>query len=191
MFTVTRDQSVLYKVYVFEIYWGTHFPHQKLFWHQHVSTSSFLSVTRECMACSAEGGEHSLDSLNCCHPCPHRGPLDLQQKTEKEKFWYQKGDKIIPATMGLVPSDRTGLGQRSSELVKVWLRLGLWESGGWQAEEGCEVWVRHPVSYTTSWVQNFVLKQRTRTAKHWTKNNNKKSVSHGYLFSVLFQANKG
>lgn len=32
----------------------------------------------------------------------------------------QKGDKIIPATMGLVPSDLTSLGQRNSGLVKVW-----------------------------------------------------------------------
>ncbi|XP_071465749.1 pleckstrin homology domain-containing family G member 7 isoform X1 [Marmota flaviventris] len=32
----------------------------------------------------------------------------------KETFWYQEGDKIIPATMGLVPSDLTGLGHRNS-----------------------------------------------------------------------------
>ncbi|XP_023387322.1 pleckstrin homology domain-containing family G member 7 isoform X1 [Pteropus vampyrus] len=43
--------------------------------------------------------------------------MDLQifsRRQKKEPFWYQKGDKIIPATMGLVPSDLTSLGQRNS-----------------------------------------------------------------------------
>ncbi|XP_010838009.1 PREDICTED: pleckstrin homology domain-containing family G member 7 isoform X2 [Bison bison bison] len=35
-------------------------------------------------------------------------------RQNKENFWYQKGDKIIPATMGLVPSDLTGLGHHNS-----------------------------------------------------------------------------
>ncbi|XP_039724968.1 pleckstrin homology domain-containing family G member 7 isoform X9 [Pteropus medius] len=43
--------------------------------------------------------------------------MDLQifsRRQKKEPFWYQKGDNIIPATMGLVPSDLTSLGQRNS-----------------------------------------------------------------------------
>ncbi|XP_017904505.1 PREDICTED: pleckstrin homology domain-containing family G member 7 [Capra hircus] len=43
--------------------------------------------------------------------------MDLQifsRRQNKENFWYQKGDKIIPATMGLVPSDLTGLGHHNS-----------------------------------------------------------------------------
>ena len=91
--------------------------------------------------------------------------MDLQifsRRQNKENFWYQKGDKIIPATMGLVPSDLTGLGS------------GAGEAGFWQAKEDCEVWVRHPISFTTSWVQNSILKQRTRIAKHRTKKPKKK-----------------
>lgn len=132
MFTVTRDQSVLYKAYVFEIYWGTHFPHQKLFWHQHVSTSSFLSVTRECMACSAEGGEHSLDSLNCCRPCPHRGPSDLQQKTEKGEILVPERRQDYFSNHGTSPfrSDWPGAAQlRVSESVVAFGFVGV----GWLA----------------------------------------------------------
>nr|XP_054094676.1 pleckstrin homology domain-containing family G member 7 isoform X5 [Callithrix jacchus] len=43
--------------------------------------------------------------------------MDLQifsRAQNKETFWYQKGDEIIPAAMGLVPSDLTSLGQRNS-----------------------------------------------------------------------------
>ncbi|XP_047406040.1 pleckstrin homology domain-containing family G member 7 isoform X2 [Sciurus carolinensis] len=36
----------------------------------------------------------------------------------KETFWSQKEDKIIPATMGLVPSDLTSLGHRNSGLYE-------------------------------------------------------------------------
>ena len=70
--------------------------------------------------------------------------MDLQifsGRQNKENFWYQKGDKIIPATMGLVPSDLTGLGHHNSGLVKVWFCLGsgAGEAGFWQAKEDCEV----------------------------------------------------
>nr|XP_021531294.1 pleckstrin homology domain-containing family G member 7 isoform X1 [Aotus nancymaae]XP_021531295.1 pleckstrin homology domain-containing family G member 7 isoform X2 [Aotus nancymaae] len=43
--------------------------------------------------------------------------MDLQifsRAQNKETFWYQKGDEIIPAAMGLVPSDLTSLEQRNS-----------------------------------------------------------------------------
>lgn len=58
--------------------------------------------------------------------------MDLQifsGRQNKENFWYQKGDKIIPATMGLVPSDLTGLGHHNSGLVKVVLS-GFGSRGG-------------------------------------------------------------
>lgn len=45
---------------------------------------------------------------------------------KKEPFWYPKGDKIITATMGLVPSDLISLGQRNSGLVAV---LGFLNGG--------------------------------------------------------------
>ena len=125
--------------------------------------------------------------------------MDLQifsRRQSKENFWYQKGDKIIPATMGLVPSDLTGLGHHNAGLVKVQFCLGsgAGEAGVWQAKEDCEVWVRHPISYTTSWVQNFILKQRARIAKHRTKRpkKKKKCVFHSCLicFSKLLKDSK-
>ena len=116
--------------------------------------------------------------------------MDLQifsRRQSKENFWYQKGDKIIPATMGLVPSDLTGLGHHNAGLVKVQFCLGsgAGEAGVWQAKEDCEVWVRHPISYTTSWVQNFILKQRARIAKHRTKRPKKKK---NVFFIVVYFA---
>lgn len=83
----------------------------------------------------------------------------------------RKETRLFQQTMGLVPSDLTGLGHHNSGLVKVWFCLGSAQGrrGSWQAKEDCEVWVRHPISFTTSWVQNFILKQRTRIAKHRTK----------------------
>lgn len=95
--------------------------------------------------------------------------MDLQIFSRgQDEETCQKGDKIIPATMGLVPSDLTSLGQHTSGLVKVWPHWGFWMRGLGEVAgkpKGYEVWVRQPVSYTTSCVKSFLLKQRTRIAK--------------------------
>lgn len=92
--------------------------------------------------------------------------------------------------MGLVPSDMTDLGQRNSGLVKVWLG-GVSEQGWREALAGPrgKQSLGQAPSYTISWLQNFVLRQRNRIAKHQIKKKKKNVFLKDVCLVVFFQTN--
>lgn len=115
--------------------------------------------------------------------------MDLQifsRGQKKEPFWYQKGDKIIPATMGLVPSDLTSLGQRNSGLVAVLGFLSGGVSGRWPVSERAVKFGSGTQLYNLPGLKfpPEAKNQNSQASPYPTPQ--KESNSQGYLLSCAF-----
>lgn len=102
-------------------------------------------LTHGCAACSAVG-ENSPDSLNCCHPSPHHGASDLQQRTGWGDVPGRRQDYSSNHGTSPFGSDQPGTAHlRVSESVAPlgFLSAGLVGVAG--KPKGYEVWVRQPV----------------------------------------------
>ena len=131
--------------------------------------------------------ENSLDSLNCCCPSPHHGPLNLQWKIEEGDVLVPERRQDYSSNYGTSPLgyDSPGATQLRIRVVVFGFLDAVWGGEGGEVDRpasprGLQSLGQVP-GYTTSWVQNFILKQITRIAKH-RKSKQKRKMRFSRMF---------
>lgn len=158
--------------------WGRHVStSQKFFWHQHGRASSLLSVDTRVCGLLSSGGRilwilyivavpgHTTDIWTFSEDRIRRHSGTGEETRLFQQLWDYSLQIWLP-----------GATQLRVSVVVFGFRNGDGEGragGGWQAQAGCRIWVRS-CPLRTSQVQNFVLKQIGKIAKHQTSKQRRK-----------------